>query len=166
MRHPDPLIMSADIARVASERPELGEELIRALYQHLVLIEGRQPSIDELRGYVDRVSSLDESALRQRLGLVAPRRRGSRASATLGRGHPTVAARGPGRPGWTDELFWARYQEARDRTTPPYTNRSIAPHFETLDGTRGTDPEYLRKLLGRHGMPPALEPGSVGSSPS
>ena len=47
-----------------------------------------------------------------------------------------------------------------------WPNRSIAPHFETLDGTRGTDPEYLRKLLGRHGMPPALEPGSVGSSPS
>ncbi|MGI8999144.1 MAG: hypothetical protein ACR2GO_05500, partial [Candidatus Limnocylindria bacterium] len=69
MSHPDPLIMSADIARVASERPELGEELLRALYQHLVLIGGRQPEIDELRGYVDRLSSLDDQALRQRLGL-------------------------------------------------------------------------------------------------
>lgn len=75
MRHPDPLIMSADIARVASERPDLGEELVRALYQHLVLIEGRQPAIDELRDYVDRLSSLDEVALRRRLGLGTPRRK-------------------------------------------------------------------------------------------
>ncbi len=88
MSHPDPLIMSADIARMASERPELGEELTRALYQHLVLIEGRQPTIDELRDYVERVSSLDESALRQRLGLVAPRRRGPRAPAKPKRGRP------------------------------------------------------------------------------
>jgi hypothetical protein len=88
MSHPDPLIMSADIARMASERPELGEELTRALYQHLVLIEGRQPTIDELRDYVERVSSLDESALRQRLGLVSPRRRGPRPPAKPKRGRP------------------------------------------------------------------------------
>jgi len=88
MRHPDPLIMSADIARVALERPELGEELVQALYQHLVLIEGRQPAIDELREYVDRLSSLDEHALRQRLGLVARRKRGPRAPVKPGRGRP------------------------------------------------------------------------------
>ncbi len=63
MSHPDPLLMLADIARVASERPDLGEELVRALYQHLVLIEGRQPAIDELRDYVDRLSSLGRSHL-------------------------------------------------------------------------------------------------------
>lgn len=88
MRNPDPLIMSADIARVASERPELGEELVQALYQHLVLIEGRQPAIDELRDYVDRLSSLDEHALRQRLGLMARRKRGPRAPAKPSRGRP------------------------------------------------------------------------------
>ena len=88
MRNPDPLIMSADIARVVAERPEMGEELVRALYQHLVLIEGRQPEIDELRGYVDRLSSLDERALRQRLGLV-PRRGRARSTPTKpGRGRP------------------------------------------------------------------------------
>lgn len=186
MRHPDPLIMSADIARMASERPEFDGELVQALYQHLVLIEGRQPALDELRDYVERVSSLDQDTLRQRLGLVARRRRGARAPAMRGRGRPTElgkaematrdeieptradrrrAARGPGRPGWTDELFWTRYQQALDRATPPYTYRSIAPHFETLDGTRGTDPEYVRKLVARHGLPPDWEPGSVGSSP-
>lgn len=75
MRHPDPLIMSADIARVASERPELGEELVQAIYQNLVFIEVRQPTIDEFRDYVDRVSSLDRDALRRRLGLGTPRRK-------------------------------------------------------------------------------------------
>lgn len=60
------------------------------------------------------------------------------------------AARGPGRPGWTAELFWTRYQQARGRATPPYTYRAIAPHFETLDGTRGTEPEYVRKLVRRY----------------
>ena len=80
--------MSADIARVASERPELGEELVQALYQHLVLIEGRQPAVDELREYVDRLSSLDDHALRQRLGLVPRRRSGPRAPAKPGRGRP------------------------------------------------------------------------------
>ena len=88
MSHPDPLIMSADIARMASERPELGEELTRALYQHLVLIEGRQPTIDELRDYVERVSSLDEHILRQQLGLVAQRRPGRPAATKPGRGRP------------------------------------------------------------------------------
>jgi hypothetical protein len=88
MRHPDPLIMSADIARVAAERPEMGDELVRALYQHLVLIEGRQPTIEELRGYVDRLSSLDEHVLRQQLGLVAQRRPGRAATTKPGRGRP------------------------------------------------------------------------------
>lgn len=88
MRNPDPLIMSADIARVAAERPELSGELVQALYQHLVLIEGSQPSLDELREYVDRVSSLDEATLRQRLGLGAARRRALRHADRPRRGRP------------------------------------------------------------------------------
>jgi hypothetical protein len=64
-------------------------------------------------------------------------------------------ARGrPGRPPWTAEKFWARYRDARARATPPYTYRAIAPHFQTLDDTRGTDPEYVRKLVRRFGLPP------------
>ena len=64
--------------------------------------------------------------------------------------HRDGAARRPGRPGWTDELFRTRYQEARDRAKPPYTFRAIASHFEALDGTRGVDPDWLRKLVGRY----------------
>lgn len=86
---PDHLLLLADIAQVASERPELDETTVQALYQHLVLTQGGQPTIDQAREYVDRLtSSLGEHALRQRLGLVARRKPGSRASAKSGRGRP------------------------------------------------------------------------------
>lgn len=191
MRHPDPLIMSADIARVASERPELAQDVIAALYQHRVLIEGRQPTVDAFREYVDRVSSLDQETLRQRLGL-GRRKRGPRAATArrpmgsirtptktaaavaTGAGAQEVsehgpadaeashaesvdrrsAGRGPGRPGWTRDLFSTRYQAALDRATPPYTHQSIADQFEMLDGSIGADPDHLRKLLKRYGRPP------------
>lgn len=64
------------------------------------------------------------------------------------------ARRRPGRPPWTAEKFWANYRDACARATRPYTYVSIAPHFETLDGTRGTDPEYVRKLVRRFDLPP------------
>lgn len=189
MRHHDPLIMSADIARVAAERRELDEDVIAALYQHRVLIEGRQPTVDAFREYVDRVSSLDQDTLRQRLGL-GRRKRSTRARSPRGRRGPTTTPstaadevavgaeahadggrepaegagqdpvdhaneiRGPGRPGWTSDLFSTRYQAALDRATPPYTHRSIADQFEMLDGTVGADPDHLRKLLKRYGRPP------------
>lgn len=40
MTDPDPLLMSADIARVAAERPELDEDLVSALHRHLVAAVG------------------------------------------------------------------------------------------------------------------------------
>jgi hypothetical protein len=62
--------------------------------------------------------------------------------------------RRPGRPGWTRETFWPRFQDACSRTTPPFSNARIAPHFVTLDGTRGTNADYVRKLVRRFGRPP------------
>lgn len=88
MSHPDPLIMSADIARVVSERPELDEELVRGMYHNFVFTQRQQPTIDELRTYVDRLSSLDEAELRQRLGLGPRRRRAPRSPARPARGRP------------------------------------------------------------------------------
>ncbi len=171
MTNPDPLLMSADIARVAAERPDLDDDLIGALYQHLVLIERGQPKIDELREYVDRVASLDEDKLRQCLGL-GRRKRGRRAPAMARRPIPTrrtsiaaevadgdppdrrSVARRPGRPGWTSELFSTRYQAAQGGATLPHTYQSIADQFEMLDGSVGTDPDHLRKLMKRYGRTP------------
>lgn len=59
-----------------------------------------------------------------------------------------------GRPPWTAQLFWGRYREAVARVKPPHTYDALAPHFERLDGTIGTEPDYLRKLVGRFGLPP------------
>lgn len=61
----------------------------------------------------------------------------------------------PGRPAWTCDRFWTRYQEALGRSDPPHTNASIAAHFEMLDGAVGIEPDYLRKLVRRFGLPPA-----------
>ncbi len=64
-----------------------------------------------------------------------------------------VIRRGRGRPPWTAQLFWTRYREAVARVRPPHTYNAVAPHFERLDGTIGTTPDFLRKLVGRFGLP-------------
>ena len=139
MRHPDPLIMSADIARVASERPEMGEELVRALYQHLVLIGGRQPTIDELREYVDRVSSLDQDKLRQRLGLAVRRGRA--------RPDPTKASRGrpKGSGQMTEATVRASYQAFRAEHSRGPTQEELAFRLDVAGRT-------LQRFLKTHDM--------------
>lgn len=65
-----------------------------------------------------------------------------------------TARRRRGRPPWTPDLFWARYRAAAAQANAPFTYAAIAPHFQTLDGNVGTEPEYVRKLVGRFGLPP------------
>jgi hypothetical protein len=165
--NPDPLLMSADITLLEGERPDLDIVLIAAIYHHLLAVEGRQPSLDEFRAYVDRVSCLGVEALRQELGVPVAGRDGARgrtgrlapaaidvrpAHAADAEGDvPAVGAPRAGRPGWTPQLFAARYRAARERATPPYTYRSVAAHFVMLDGTVGADPDHLRKLVRRFG---------------
>jgi hypothetical protein len=168
MTHSDRLLMSADITLLEGERPDLDVVLIAAIYHHLLSVEGRQPSLDEFRAYVDRVSCLGVEALRQELGVAgdgrdeararparpAPAAVGPRGSAHAANRDVDAAAVDPpraGRPGWTPQLFAARYQAAKARATPPYTYRSIAAHFVMLDGTVGADPDHLRKLVRRFG---------------
>jgi hypothetical protein len=158
--------MRGDINRLAAEHSDLEALIIDRLYQHLLLLLARQPTLDEARAYIVELrSTMTESMLR---GLVClppvepprtpPPAGGPRSSApivvvgTRVGGRP--ATRGPGRPSWTPELFWARHRDACDRTPPPHTYRSIAPRFLTLDGHRGADPEYVRKLVRRFGPPP------------
>ncbi len=45
--------------------------------------------------------------------------------------------RGPGRPGWTPDLFEERWSDASRLTPPPRTLKALAKHFRGLDGSMG-----------------------------
>lgn len=145
----DPLLMLADVARLTLENPDLDEAVVRGIYQHQVLTNGRQPTLPQAREYIGHLTShLDEATIRVTLGLppLSSLDRAERPRA--------VRARPPGRPAWTPELFATRYQAARDRAMPPHTYQSIADQFEMLDGSVGADPDHLRKLMKRYGQTP------------
>lgn len=110
MSQVDYLVMMADAARLAAQRPELDEELIQAIWRHLLATQGREPTLEDVEAYIDRVSSLDERTIRLGVGLglrAAKRRRNRRAelgprvtaqrqAAAKSSDHPG-AVRGPGR---------------------------------------------------------------------
>jgi hypothetical protein len=146
---PDEILRDADIAQLQSEFADLHPKLVEALFHHLEKTRGEQPGIKRARAYIKRVRSLDPATLWKRLRLPTPPPEDEPASRTT-----TPRRRRPGRPGWTTELFRARYREACVRSSPPHSFRSVAPNFDTLDGVRGIDPDHLRKLARRFGLPP------------
>ncbi len=68
---------------------------------------------------------------------------------------PRGRSRNAGRPGWTHERFWRHYCDAVARAEPLDTNASIAAHFEMRNGEMGIEPDSLRRLVRRFGLPPA-----------
>jgi hypothetical protein len=68
-------------------------------------------------------------------------------------GEAVIPRRGPGRPGWTDDLFRQRWREAvaRGNLAEPATYPLVAANFENLDGTMGMDPEWFGRLARKHG---------------
>lgn len=81
--------MLADIAQIIAERPEVDEALVRGIYQYLVMTEGRQPTIQHAREYIDHLTShLNEDTIRLTVGLPARRKRSARTPATRNRGRP------------------------------------------------------------------------------
>ena len=151
MSRSDPLLMLADIARLASEHPDLDEALVRAVYQHQAMTTGRQPTLRQARAYIGHLTTrLDDATIRVTLGLPPVTK-----ARTSSSGAPVARPRRAGRPGWTHELFWTRYRDALGRADPSHTSASIAAHLEMLDGETGTEPDYLRKLVRRFGVPPA-----------
>ena len=161
MANLDYLQRRADILAALDEQPDRDYDIVEGLYGYFVAVRGRQPEPDEFRAYVHHISSsfewrdpwelfsphspLTEEEKAARLGRVAPGMAAGTAAPPRFR---------PGRPGWTPELFWARYDEACERAAPPHTYRSVAQHFVALDGAQGTSPEYLRKLVRRFGRQP------------
>jgi hypothetical protein len=64
--------------------------------------------------------------------------------------HPeSVPARalGPGRPGWTREIFEEHLRDATAATKPPHTSKALAANFRALDGTvGGVSGDHLSRL--------------------
>ncbi len=108
-------------------------------------------TLRQAREYIGHLTShLDDATIRVTLGLPTATHVVADAPPRV----PVARARRAGRPGWNPELFWARYCEAVGRTDLPHTNAAIAAHFEMLDGEMGTEPDHLRKLVKRFGLPP------------
>jgi hypothetical protein len=152
--------MRGHINRVKSEFPALDPDLIERMHQYYVVAQLRQPTPDEFRAYVvELTTDHDEPMLRGMLGLPpktsARASSGPRRAARPADGDGRRAVRRSGRPGWTAELFWARYREACDQVGPPHAYKEVAGSFRGLDGERGIDPDHFRRLLRRFGLPSA-----------
>ncbi len=131
----------ANASRIRRARLEAAHSLRESL--------GREPLEDETEAYARWLYERNDTALDLTNIPDEELRR-----AWGGEAAPKVT-RGPGRPGWTMALRQERWDAARREATPPYTYRSVAAHFETLDGERGaTTPEYLGKLMRRKDLPP------------
>ena len=70
---------------------------------------------------------------------------------------PRPKRRGPGRPSWTPELFWEHLRAAIKASRGDDRLATWAAKFEALNGARGVEPETLRRLINRYGMPPTSE---------
>jgi hypothetical protein len=57
-----------------------------------------------------------------------------------------VVRRGPGRPSWTEDKFFRRYQQSTSRLDAGATDEQIAGDF-------GVTPEHFHRLVRRFGRP-------------
>lgn len=137
MSRPDRLAILADIARVSAEYPDLGEEVVRALRGRLRWRQPHEPTLDEFRAYVERLSGLGVDVLRLQLGLTAyPVKHRPRPA-------PEAAAPGRGRPRGTGlltvEAVKAAHEALRSERSPrAVTQEALAERLEvsrrTLQG--------------------------------
>ena len=117
MSRSDPLLMLADIARLAFEHPDVDEALVRAIYQHQVLTTGRQPTLRQAREYIGHLTShLDDATIRVTLGLPPAAKRPQPS-----RPRPPARARArPGRPVDSRAVLGPLPRRV-GRAVPPYT---------------------------------------------
>ena len=133
MSRADPLLMLADVARLAFENPDVDEELVRGIYQHQVITTGRQPTLRQAREYIGHLTShLDDATIRVTLGLPPAVNAVRELPATA-----SVAARRPGRgrPRGTGPLTVANVQEAymalrAERPRRAVTQEALAERLE------------------------------------
>lgn len=148
MSRPDGLTVMADIVRVAAEYPELGEDVVRELRGRLRWRQPHEPTLDELRAYVERVSPLGVGALRLKLGLdpypvIHLSRRTPEAEA------PEAAAPGRGRPRGTGLLTVATVREAYRAIR---AERGRQPTQQELASRLDVAVRSLQRFLKHHDM--------------
>jgi len=144
MSRSDPLLMLADIARLALENPDLDEALVRGIYQYQTVTTGRQPTLPQAREYIGHLTShLDEFTLRATLGL-PPAARAIREAPAV----PSVRARRPGRgrPRGTGLLTVANIREAHQALRSEYPRRAVTQEAlaERLEVSRRTLQGFLK----------------------
>lgn len=129
--------MLADIARLASENPDLDAALVRAIYQHQAMTTGRQPTLRQAREYIGHLTShLDDATIRVSLGLPPAVEVATRETPAV----PSVQPRQPGRgrPKGTGPLTVANVQEAYKALRAERPHRAVTQEAlaERLDVTR------------------------------
>ena len=141
--HPDPLPAQADIAAVVAET-DLSHELVERIHERQIEIHGKPPSREDLRAYAAYgAEHLGEGGLRRYLEMPADPDHPVTPSALQlleDLAAEDEAWRKRRRGTWMAGGFWVAYLDACKRGTPPFTPRSVAPHFDTLAGKRGITP--------------------------
>ena len=146
MSRSDPLLMLADIARLASEHPDLDEELVRGIYQHLVLEAGRS-----------RRSTVCASTSAPRV-LSRRRHPGSPRAPPCGSQRPSAPGRAaglraaPARPGSPEGHGPADCGDVREAHRAIRAERGRQPTQEELASALDVAVRSLQRFLKRHDM--------------
>jgi GNAT superfamily N-acetyltransferase len=138
METPDARLLAQAIAFQARHNADRMRRARLAAPAYLRAALGREPIPVEVEAWANTLFSRNDTVIEvnSRQPTVAER-------------DETVPAlqRGPGRPGWTRDLFEEHWREARAATPLPHTFRALAEHFRALDGFEGgLGGEHLRKL--------------------
>lgn len=147
MSRSDPLLMLADIARLALENPDVDEALVRGIYQHQVFTTGRQPTLRQAREYIGHLTShLDDATIRVTLGL-PPAVKAIRETPVVA----SVRTRRPrrGRPRGTGLLTVANVREAYRGIRAEHGRQ---PTQEELASALDVAVRSLQRFLKRHDM--------------
>jgi len=152
LNHPDPLLDQADIAVVVA-KTGLSHELVTRIHEHLVEIQEEPPTYEDLEGYAAcGAEHLGEGGFRHYLEMPAdPDHPATPEALRLLEEWAAKAEAWQKRPTtWTKGDFQLRYVSARILATPPYTPRSVAPHFIALDRVGPTRDRRPRSKGGIH----------------
>ena len=130
-------------------REDLDEAMARLYFEHPELVG--TPEEEMFRKFLTRTTAQNAR------GMAASRRLARERNRAAAGDMPRPKRRGPGRPGWTPELFWEHLRAAIKASRGDDRLATWAAKFEALNGARGVQPETLRRKINQYGMPPTSE---------